>query len=176
MVCTRTEVTMRSIAASLTFLLLAIIPKVARPDAITLFALQGALPHGGTVSGAPSFQSQSSGILDAPFYDRLSEYPDLRSPQRLLTEYAGGGLCAGSTPCAGSPQSGTSTLTTGGFALFDSLTASAVALVPEPSGLLILGTGLIGIAIINFMRRRVGDRPAKWAHANGARREKIVHE
>lgn len=187
---------MRSIAASLTFLLLAIIPTVARADAITLFALQGALHHGGTASGtlqvgstgfvvaasltfskayfldnvgnpvftfgsAPSFQSQSSGILDAVFFESLSEYLDLRSPQRVLTEYAGGGLCAGSTPCAGSPQSGISAHTTGGSVLFDSLTASAVALMPEPSGLLLLGTGLIGIAFINSMRRRVGDAPAK---------------
>ena len=187
---------MRSIAASLTFLLLAIIPTVARADAITLFALQGALHHGGTASGtlqvgstgfvvaasltfskayfldnfgnpvftfggAPSFQSQSGGILDAVFYDRFGEYLDLRFPQPLLTEYAGGGLCAGSTPCAGSPQSGISTLTTRGLVSFDSLTANAVAPVPEPSGLLLLGTGLIGIAFINSMRRRVGDTPAK---------------
>lgn len=71
---------MRSISASLPFLLLATIPKVARADAVIIFALRGTLHHGGTASGTLQVGSMVFVVAASP-----SEHaPTARGVRRLF--------------------------------------------------------------------------------------------
>ena len=87
--------------------------------------------------------------VEAVSYTRGGNELVLLFPQASLAGYTGGILCSTSLACPGSINYSTFSLTVDNVGMreaFQSLTATSVsAATPEPSSLLLLGTGLTGL-------------------------------